>query len=338
VRRLTPAEQVACAQRILAESAIFRAALLRIERELGRPMSDAALRGLFQRQGLAAPTSYLAGGLGDSMLAPAAERRAGELERIFVIPDVHRPYHSEAAWQIALKSARTFFAPVPRRLRRLVVMGDYADFFQVSDHMKDPRNRMGFPAEVADCNHGLDELDALGVDQKHFISGNHEWRFGRYLMNRAPQLIGLPGTTVPELFRLEERGWTWTPYMESLRVGKVYLTHDEGNAGPQAHVKARQTFEHSVVIGHTHTMASHYQGNAVGESHVGMMFGWLGDVDAVDYMHKAKARRWQHGFGVGLHEVDTGVVHMHGCPIIEDRVCVLGTIIHADTPALRAAA
>lgn len=336
---MTPREQAECAQRILRDSAIFRAALVRIEREFGRPMTADALRGLFQRQGLASPTSYLAEALGDGVpevIAPAP--RAGEIERIFMFPDVHRPYHDERAWQLAIKAARAFFAPVPRRLRRLVVMGDYADFFQVSDHMKDPRNRMGFPAEVADCNHGLDELDDLGVDQKHFISGNHEWRFERYLMNRAPQLIGLPGTTVPELFRLEARGWTWTPYMESLRVGKVYLTHDEGNAGPQAHVKARQTFEHSVVIGHTHTMASHYAGNAVGESHVGMMFGWLGDVDAVDYMHKAKARRWQHGFGLGLHEIDTGVVHMHGCPIIEDRVCVLGNIIHADPPATRLAA
>jgi hypothetical protein len=330
---MTPAEQVECARRILNGSALFKAALLRIERELGRQMTPAALRGLFQRQGLEAPTSYLAGGLSDSD-AKTEVAKPGELERIFIIPDVHRPYHSEPAWQLALKAARTFFAPVPQRLRRLVVLGDYADFFRVSDHMKDPRNRMGFPAEIADCNHGLDELDELGAGHKNFISGNHEWRFGRYLMNRAPDLIDIPGISVQELFALHERGWTWTPYMEALRIGKIYVTHDEGNAGAQAHIKARQTFEHSVVIGHTHTMASHYQGNPVGESHVGMMFGWLGDVDAVDYMHKAKARRWQLGFGVGIHEIDTGVVHMHGCPIIEDRVCVLGNIIHADKRAV----
>ena len=243
------------------------------------------------------------------------------LERILFIPDVHRPYHDAKAWRLMIKAARSF-GP-----RRLVVLGDFGDFYATSRHDKDPNRRRNLEFEVASMNRGLDELDALGARFKHFVAGNHEHNLERYLMQRAPELFNV--VRVPELLRLRTRGWTYTPYKQHLRIGKLYVTHEVGRAGADAHRQARATFEGNVVIGHTHRMAMHYAGNAKGKARVGAMFGWLGDASKIDYAHRVQALRdWQLGFGIGFRD-RRGVVHLQACPIINGEVLINGKIVRA---------
>lgn len=241
------------------------------------------------------------------------------LERILFIPDVHRPYHDERAWRLMLKAARGF------RPHRLVVLGDFGDFYATSSHDKNPNRRRNLEYEVASMNEGLDELDALGAQRRHFLAGNHEDRLERYLMQRAPELFNM--VRVPELLRLRARGWTYTPYKQHLRIGRLYATHEVGNAGADAHLRARAAFEGNVVIGHTHRMAVHYSGNAKGTPHVGAMFGWLGDVATIDYAHRVQALRdWQLGFGIGFMD-RKGIVRLQACPIVGYEVLVDGRIV-----------
>jgi hypothetical protein len=207
-----------------------------------------------------------------------------------------------------LKAARRF------RPNIVVVLGDFADCYQVSDHAKDPSRLESFDDEMADANKGLDELQsATPIAKRHFIAGNHEHRLERLLWRQAPQLHSR--VKIEKELRLTERGWGYTPYRDSLRIGKLWLTHDEGNAGPKAHESARSTFESCVVIGHTHRMAISYRGTAKGTSNFGAMLGWLGSIDKIDYVHKVKARQWQHGFGIG-YLAKSGVVHLHAIPIV----------------------
>jgi len=195
----------------------------------------------------------------------------------------------------------------------------------VSFHAKTLGKRPGFAKEVKAGNELLDKIDALGIPHKHFLAGNHEYRFDRYLAEKAPELSDLPGMNVQELLRLKERGWTYTPYKSELRIGKLWLTHDEGNAGPLAAIKARNTYSGNVAIGHCHAATVSYEGNARGESHVGISCGWLGSVKNVDYLHQVKARRWQHAVGVGL--VDTnGHVHLGVSAIVKGKIAVFGEI------------
>jgi len=241
------------------------------------------------------------------------------VKRILFIPDTHRPYHDHGAHKLMLKVGRRLFKGVAPKDRIVVILGDYADFAKVSFHTKNPLHRMSYADEVKDVNVGLDEIDELGAGRKVFVEGNHCFRLARHIADKTPEFYGLPGMTVPELFNLKTRGWEFVPYMNHIKIGKLYVTHEEGNAGPLAAQKARDTFEHNVVIGHNHTMASFYRGNAVGESRFGMSFGWLGDF-------KAKASRWQHGVGVGLME-NNGNVHLHGVPFIEGKACVLSDMV-----------
>mgnify|MGYP003866645831 CR=1 FL=1 len=250
-------------------------------------------------------------------LAKTSSRSDVVLERILFVPDCHRPYHDERAWQLVLAAARSF------RPDHIVVLGDFGDFYSVSSHDKNPNRRNNLEYEITSIIDGLAELAAIG-GELHFVSGNHEDRLERYLMQKSPELYNL--VRIRELLRLDDTGWKYTPYRCHFKLGHLYVTHECGNAGPMASSKARDTFQGNVVIGHTHRMAMNYQGNARGEAHVGAMFGWLGDVEQIDYAHSVQSAQWQLGFGIG-HKEPNGTVHLQAIPIV-DYKCVLGGVLY----------
>ena len=243
----------------------------------------------------------------------------GELSHVLFIPDVHRPYHDKKAWALMLRAAREF------KPDKIVVLGDFADFYSVSSFDKHPRRVSDLKTEAEDANIGLDELDALDATCKVFIKGNHEDRLERYLCKSAPALFGC--VSVNDLFHLGERGWQVVEYKRSTRLGKLRLTHDTGTAGINAHRQSVDAFQAPVIIGHTHRMEMSFRGCADGSPTVGAMFGWLGDFDSIDYMQAVKARRdWVHGFGVGFQE-GNGVIHLNPVPIIDGRCVIAGKLI-----------
>ncbi len=242
-----------------------------------------------------------------------------KISKVLFIPDTHRPYHDKKAWALMLKAAKVF------KPDTIVVQGDFADFYAVSSHSKSPSRSQCLQFEVDDVNVGLDELDKLGAKKKVFISGNHEYRLERYLEDKAPELFNL--VKVKDLLRLKERGWIYVPYKRDTRLGKLFSTHDCGNAGRTAVLKALDTYQHNITIGHTHRMAYIVEGNAKGEAHVGASFGWLGDASKTDYMHRVKSNRdWALGFGLGYLR-DDGIIHLVPVPIIGYSVIIEGELI-----------
>lgn len=232
-----------------------------------------------------------------------------KLEPILLISDAHRPYHDQRAWDLVLEVGR-FIKPV-----HLIVNGDLADFYAVSSHSKDPRRVQQLDEEIADVNFALDQLDALKAKQKKFIAGNHCDRLTRYLQDKAPQLFSM--IDIPNLFKLNQRGWEYTPYKSDTKVGKLHITHDVGTAGRYAAYKALDTYQHSIVTGHTHRLSYVVEGNAVGEFKLSANFGWLGDAEKVDYMHRVMVKKnWALGFGVGHIHPTTGIAYLVPVPII----------------------
>lgn len=258
-------------------------------------------------------------------LPPTETRHPSELTRILFVPDTHRPFHDRVAWAVMLAAARGF------QPHEIVVLGDFVDCYSISDHDKDPSRCERLADEVADAKRGLRELRALGAERHYYTAGNHEFRIER-LIGRMPALHGLSGISLREMLSLEADGWHLTPYRQYLKLGKLYITHDTGDAGLYAHVRAGAVFEHNVVIGHTHRMATYFWGNATNETHIAAMFGWLGSVPAASYEHEIRKRKnWQHGFGVGYREAD-GTTHLQAVPIINGR-CVLNGTTYLATAA-----
>lgn len=242
-----------------------------------------------------------------------------KLHPILFVSDAHRPYHDERAWQLMLKVAGDLKPKI------LVTIGDLADFYSVSAHSKSLDRTTKLHTELEVVHAGLDELDALGATEKIYIGGNHEDRLRRYLQDKAPELFGI--VDIPQLFDLKRRGWKYIPYKEDTKIGKIFVSHDVGNSGRTSVFNALDTYQHSVVTGHSHRLSYIVEGNCAGEYKVSAQFGWLGDVSKIDYMNRAKAKKnWSLGFGIGHLNPSTGIVYLQPVPIIKYSAVVNGKL------------
>lgn len=235
------------------------------------------------------------------------------METILFIPDTHCPYHDRRAFNLLEKVVKSIRPSI------CVIGGDFADFYAVSSHEKDPSRRMTFEDEVHETKKLLRRVESWGFKKKLYIMGNHENRLERYIQHTAPEMHNI--VTVDELLELSDHGWQVTPYKSHATIGKLYITHDLGKAGANAVKDAATSYQDNVVINHTHRMMYLIEGNAKGKPHVATSFGWLGDLSKVDYMHKIRAfRDWAKGFGLGyLRRND--YVYLQPIPLV-DYTCV----------------
>lgn len=206
----------------------------------------------------------------------------------------------------------------------VVFIGDFGDMYSVSDHSKDPARKDLLADEVAAVNKELDRVQALVDGNAVFIEGNHEDRLRRYLWDRAPKLLG--SCEVSSLYRVRERGWRHIKYRDLHRIHNVSYTHDLGRSGAYAARQSLIDLGGNLVFGHTHRGTVVYQGEVKGSAHFALNVGWLGDLTAIDYMHRARALRdWQLGFGTMIHESPKrAFARFH--PIVSGVVEVDGTI------------
>ena len=237
------------------------------------------------------------------------------MKKILFIPDTHAPYHDERAI-LLLEQVVNEWEP-----ECIVVLGDWVDNLAVSGHERAKVQELNLKREVALAATRLESL-TRGTKERHFVMGNHETRLERFIAKKAPELDGL--LDIADMLCLHR--WTSvTPYNETLKLGKLNITHDVGKAGQNAHRSAAQSYMASAIIGHTHRMAYDVIGRQAGPPVVAAMFGWLGDYRKVEYLHRAEAKRWPLGFGIGRME-DSGVVHVTPVPIVNYRAVVEGVL------------
>jgi predicted phosphodiesterase len=235
------------------------------------------------------------------------------MRSILAIPDVHVPYHDKRAWALVL---RVIKATQPDHV---VIMGDFMDCYSVSSFPRDPARVSCLVSELHAANRELDKLQEIMAEQVTFLEGNHERRAARYIEQKAPELHGM--VHLADLAR--DRRWRWVPYREHIIMGKLAFAHDIGHAGKGAVQQSLDAMGHNLVIGHTHRAGICYGGTVKGEHRVAMSCGWLGDVTKIDYMHRAKTRDWQHGFG-WVRQAENGDSWLSFIPIIGGRCFLEG--------------
>src|SRR4051812_3037880 len=120
--------------------------------------------------------------------------------------------------------------------------GDFLDCFSVSNYSKDPQRALGLEREIGLAEAELDRIEAASPGaERIFLEGNHCDRLRRYLQDKAPELFAF--VDVPKLLHLKKRGWKHVHYKDSIRVGKLNVTHDVGSAGRYNVFKALDTFQ-----------------------------------------------------------------------------------------------
>lgn len=284
------------------------------EKRLG--VTGPSLRAGFQRareRGLdvGSPSDHIRGATAPE---PTTKRHDGRT--IMVWPDTHAPYHSPEAVAVALA--------VLKKLRPdgLVILGDFYDCYSVSRFPKDPARKTRLRDEIDGGLPILDAIETVGVKNVWFLQGNHEVRIESLIEAQAPALHGM--ISMQKEIRIKERGWHWTKYKQSLKLGRMLYSHDFGRSGVYAAYQGLSDIGGNICFGHTHKLGTAYRGN-----HTALNCGWLGDVESIDYRHADIARReYQLGFGL-VDEAPDGSVWPQAVAIVDGAAMVRGQRIAA---------
>lgn len=242
-----------------------------------------------------------------------------------LIPDMHVPYHNEKALDAVLKFAND----IRSKLHTFCIKGDFYDFVSLSQHgVKNPRLHTLLIDELQE---GLCVFDYIHEKVKKiskkrvFIQGNHEYRFERFVRNKAVELTSLVSLE-DYLFRGERKDqWEYAPYTKNqlymLEGTTLGIRHEPYGSSTQASIKNGMI---DLNHGHDHRIHKTILKNASGRYIEASSDGWLGDhkSPAVDYLKKFST--WSEGFGL-VAVTDTSWFHTT-IQIKEDHFVALGKV------------
>ena len=146
---------------------------------------------------------------------PKALKKAG------FIADLQCPFHDPKAIDIA------FDYITKENCDHLIINGDLLDFYGLSFFEKDPRKR-DFKHEYDMC------LQFLGYIKNAFpnipiyysLDANHEFRYERYMLTKAPILLGLSNAfELSELLMLNNFGIIPLKGNDHIRFGDLHVIH-----------------------------------------------------------------------------------------------------------------
>ncbi len=242
-----------------------------------------------------------------------------DLSCALVIPDTHRPFHHVKAYALMMEVA-AYICP-----SHIYFLGDYADFYSVSSHSRDPRIFNMLQDEVVDVLDGFAQIDELFPDAKKvFIQGNHEWRLERYLCDKAPALFGV--TSTYHILEFDKRPhWDFVPYgpnqTTQIAGSKLYARHEPLASSAKATASKALC---SLVYGHIHRIEESHLVGLDGTNHVCFSVGWLGDKRKDEIFGYVKGHhQWQLGFGLVWIDKSTGYFYHQKIHIMDNMTCVV---------------
>lgn len=217
------------------------------------------------------------------------------MKKALIIPDCHIPAEDKKAYNLMLEVATS------DQIDEIVILGDFADFYGVNSHGKDPRIDVKLAREIDQVNERLDELQMLFPEAGiQYAEGNHEYRLERYLMREAPEIFEL--VELKKLLKIEERGIKWHEYGPT-QLGQVlgsnlYFRHEP--LGGSEHVAADSVKKAgaSIIFGHTHRIQEHQIVDINGNYHRGISAGWMGNKHHKSMNYVKSHHQWAMGFAV----------------------------------------
>jgi UDP-2,3-diacylglucosamine pyrophosphatase LpxH len=237
------------------------------------------------------------------------------------LTDTHIPFHSRRALAVALNVL------ADSRLSALYLGGDILDMYWCHGHgPKHPAVRSTLELERDEGVMFLDMLDKTfpGIP-KHFIEGNHETRFERFLVQHAPALFSL--TSMRHLLEMDRRkNWKYYDFgpnqLVQIEKTSLFAKHaPKGSSGSTILTAASC----NLIFGHVHRIIQERRVTADRRILSATSPGWLGDErrDQV-FGYVAGHHNWQTGFArifidtttndfwIDVHEIKNGVCVANG--------------------------
>jgi UDP-2,3-diacylglucosamine pyrophosphatase LpxH len=183
----------------------------------------------------------------------------------------------------------------------IVILGDYADFYALNSHGKAPEYQHLLQEEVSEVVLELARIKKLFPKAKRvFIEGNHEYRLGRYIANRCPDLYGVVDTK--SVLELDIMGYDFVPYSPNQQYkvlgSKLTARHEPLSGGKHVAQNTVEKAMGSVIFGHTHRIQEAQIVTMNGENYRGISSGWLGNKDSDVMQYVRSHHQWALGFSI----------------------------------------
>lgn len=214
-------------------------------------------------------------------------------------------------------------------LDRIVILGDFCDFFALSSHGPSaPKVGTDLIDELDEAQHILREWKKryAGVPIV-FCVGNHEYRIDRFLIQNAKQLWGMVNVTT--LLNLDQIGIEVIPYgrNQSYKIPGTDLIarHEPLGAGENPQMTTIKKGRCSMIFGHTHRLGFSTVKDFQGNAYYGYNAGFLGDESSKIYDYIKGKTDWHRGFAMASYDDNGWFCDL--VPIKEYR-CVYDSVIY----------
>lgn len=212
---------------------------------------------------------------------------------IGVAADHHIPYHENGVIQLTYEHFKKI------GITHLLLDGDIADCYQLSNFCKDP-TKCRFPQEREYVSQFLRYTRKLFPKAKIiYVEGNHEFRWKRYLQAHAAEVYDLDEFRLPVLFGFDSLGIEWVDKKQYVQCGHLNILHGHefSGGGYNSVNPARTLFLRAKVCAmaaHNHNTSNHDEPNMNG---VPIACWSLG---CQCYLHPEymPLNKWNHGFAV----------------------------------------
>ncbi len=217
--------------------------------------------------------------------------------KVGILSDIHVPYHDETALRAAVDHLQA------ERVECLLLNGDWADFYSISRHEKNPKHR-NFKNELHAGRELLKWLrQEFPVARIVAKLGNHEERWEKWLWEHAPEISDDPIMGIDNWYGFHNLGIDLVADKRIVLAGALPILHghEKGNGISSPVNQARGAFmrlHHTVLEGHGHRTSTHSEPDMMGRETVCFSTGCLCDMRPA----YARLNKWNHG---------AAVVHVH---------------------------
>ena len=213
-------------------------------------------------------------------------------KKILLLSDIHIPYQDNEAILAACDYG------LEQGCDTIYLNGDILDFYGLSFHEKDPRNRPTIGEELEMGRQFFKWLRQKFPTQTiYFITGNHEWRLERYLRVKAPELLNISEFQLSFLLNFAEHGIINLEHRAKVYAGKLLIEHGDKMAGAGGVNPARTLllkFKRPTICGHFHRTSAANQKIYDGSQLMAWSTGCLCELEP-SYM---EVNEHNHGFAV----------------------------------------
>lgn len=231
-----------------------------------------------------------------------------------VLADVHVPFHDLDALVAALKYGKS------KGIDTIILLGDFMDFYASSSWQTDPRKR-DLSNEI-DVGRAVLEVirEAFPKSKIIYKLGNHDERWERWLVVKAPELLGVADFELETLLHCKQLDIEIVTDKRPMRLGKLNLIHGHeyrfSISNPVNPARGLYMRGHAcAVCGHFHQSSAHSEKGLDDDVVTCWSIGCLCDQHP-DYM---PLNKWNLGFAI-IEADKTGAFRVHNYRIIDGKV------------------